>query len=158
MVTLCQLTNWAWNWAVCKTSFERSFDKCIQCAIGHTWVNWLGGPQVSQDPASVEDVRVKERGKVKWGKARYAQPTATVRDKVTEFEKQQWKGSEGDERIRRVCERERRRQKRECGRVKEPKRNRVNKACKNIISPDQAAPVTTTANNESDFISRADWW
>lgn len=36
------------------------------------------------------------------------------------------------------------------------KRNRVNKACKNIISPDQAAALTTTANNESNFISRAD--
>lgn len=47
--------------------------------------------------------------------------------------------------------------KRKDGRVKELRRKRVNKACKNIISPDQAAPVTTTANNESDFISRADW-
>lgn len=61
------------------------------------------------------------------------------------------KASEGDERLF-VKEK-----KRKCGRVKEMKRNRVNKAYKNIISPDQAAPVTTTANNESDFISRADW-
>lgn len=41
-------------------------------------------------------------------------------------------------------------------RVKQPKRNGVNKACRYIISPDQAVSVTTTANNESDFISRAD--
>lgn len=43
------------------------------------------------------------------------------------------------------------------GQVKQPKRNGVNKACRNIISPDRAASVTTTANNEPDFISRADW-
>lgn len=61
-----------------------------------------------------------------------------------------------------VCEK-----KKKEGKKKEPdkeklraveglKRNRVNKACKNIISPDQAAALTTTANNESNFISRAD--
>lgn len=62
----------------------------------------------------------------------------------------------GDETIRRV-ERRKTATKRKCGRVKELKSSRVNKACRNIISPDQAMTVTTTANNESDSISRADW-
>lgn len=94
------------------------------------------------------------------------EPTASVRDPSDRFRMTTIKIKRGG-RMRdkeAVCEKKKKEKKkksqtkRNCGRVEGLKRNGVNKACKNIISPDQAAALTTTANNESNFISRADKW
>lgn len=67
------------------------------------------------------------------------------------------KGSEGDERPFGKRETNEKGMGGRGGRGgKEVKREQVNEACKNIISPDRAAAVTAAANNEPDFISRAD--
>lgn len=93
------------------------------------------------------------------------EPTASVRDEWqisndNNKNKARWEDERQGGGLWKEKEREKKKSqtKRNCGRVEGLKRNRVNKACKNIISPDQAAALTTTANNESNFISRADKW
>lgn len=115
ILTLCQCTNWARNWAERKTLYDK---QPVQSAIGHTWVNILGGGWGVWDGGFV--LAAKERqGQMRKSKMCRDHGWGRRRSKVWNNEK----GRKGDKRKTET--------KRNCGRVTDW-RHTVRKCMQNV--------------------------